>query len=62
MGPLVWDNIDVQTNTTDTDWCSVDRLLLKGVRIEAIKEVVIYPAITGMTCFFRRLRMVVLKS
>lgn len=52
----------MQTNTTDTDWCSVDRLLLKGVRIEAIKEVVIYPAITGMTCFFRRLRMVVLKS
>ncbi|KAB8290386.1 hypothetical protein EYC80_010819 [Monilinia laxa] len=52
VGPLVWSNIDIQTNGTNTVWCSVDKFLVEGVTITDIGSVHVYPAITGITCFF----------
>ncbi|QSZ36444.1 hypothetical protein DSL72_006323 [Monilinia vaccinii-corymbosi] len=52
MGPLSWSNIHIQINDTKTDWCSVDKFIVDGVTISDIGPVNVYPAITGITCFF----------
>ncbi|KAA8575912.1 hypothetical protein EYC84_006077 [Monilinia fructicola] len=52
MGPLVWSNIDVQINGTNTGWYSVDKFLVEDVTITDTGPVNVSPAITGITCFF----------
>ncbi|KAF7854119.1 uncharacterized protein EAF02_011737 [Botrytis sinoallii] len=54
MGPLNWKNVLIQIErTTNTDWCSVDKLILSNVTLSNIEAVRVFPAITGMTCFFK---------
>lgn len=53
MGPLNWKNILIQIEGTNMDWCSVDKLILSNVTLSNIESVRVFPAITGMTCFFK---------
>ena len=52
MGPLDWKNVLIQIEGTNTDWCSVDKLILSNATLSNIEAVKIYPSITGMTCVF----------
>ncbi|KAM0152369.1 hypothetical protein ACHAPC_005245 [Botrytis cinerea] len=52
MGPLDWKNVLIQIEGTNTDWCSVDKLILSNATLSNIEAVKMYPSITGMTCFF----------
>ncbi|ATZ45294.1 hypothetical protein BCIN_01g01020 [Botrytis cinerea B05.10] len=52
IGPLDWKNVLIQIEGTNTDWCSVDKLILSNATLSNIEAVKIYPSITGMTCFF----------
>ncbi|KAF7960356.1 hypothetical protein EAE96_000041 [Botrytis aclada] len=52
MGPLEWKNVLVQIEGTNTDWCSVDKLILSNVTLSNIEVIKVFPAITGMVCFF----------